>query len=92
MNSFAMWAPILLVIPVLILTILLMVNNPMKIEKAKIIKKTPGGLGKHWYIFAEINGEEKSLRTKYYVFINVSEGDEVTLWYRGDYCFRFSKG
>lgn len=91
MNSFIILAPILLMVPVFIIVIWLMVNNPMKIEKAKIIKKTPGGLGKHWYIYVEINGEKKSLRTKYYVFINVSEGDEVTLWYRGDYCFRFSK-
>lgn len=90
MNSFIILAPILLMVPVFIIVIWLMVNNPMKIEKAKIIKKTPGGLGKHWYIYVEINGEKKSLRTKYYVFINVSEGDEVTLWYRGDYCFRFS--
>ena len=91
MNSFVILAPILLMVPVFIIVIWLMVNNPMKIEKAKIIKKTPGGLGKHWYIYVEINGEKKSLRTKYYVFMNVSEGDEVTLWYRGDYCFRFSK-
>ena len=91
MNSFIILAPILLMVPVFIIVIWLMVNNPMKIEKAKIIKKTPGGLGKHWYIYVEINGEKKSLRTKYYVFMNVSEGDEVTLWYRGDYCFRFSK-
>lgn len=91
MNSFIVLAPILLIIPIIVAVFFITKSNPMEIEKAKILKKTPGGAGKLWYIHVEINGEEKTLRTKYYVFINVSEGEEVTLWYRGDYCFRFSK-
>ena len=91
MNNYIVLAPIILMVPIMIAVIFIMANNPMKIEKAKILKKTPAEIGKYWYLHVEINGEEKTLRTKYYVFINVSEGEEVTLWYRGDYCFRYSK-
>ena len=91
MSDFLFFLPLIVFIPVLGLVIWNMVNNPMKVEKVKVIKKTPGGFGKFWYITIETNGEVKELRAKYYVFMNVNEGEEVTLWYRGDYCFRFSK-
>ena len=85
------FAQIFIFIPILVGAILYFAKNPTQIERARIIRKTPGGVGKPWYIIAEINGEEKVFRSKYYVFMNVSEGEEVTLWYRKDYCFRFSK-
>lgn len=91
MVEIVIFAQIFIFIPILVGTILYLVKNPTQIEKARIIRKTPGGVGKPWYIIAEISGEEKVLRSKYYVFMNVNEGEEVTLWYRKDYCFRFSK-
>lgn len=81
-----------IIFPVVLIFVIINIGvNPMQVNKAKIIKKIPGGIGQHWKIQVEINGEIKELRTKYYVYINVSEGDVVTLWHNHDYCARFSK-
>ncbi|MBR2786769.1 MAG: hypothetical protein IKD76_04680 [Clostridia bacterium] len=91
MNIF----PIVSVIIFVVIFILVILNNfvinPMKTANAKIIKKTQGGIGNIWYITVEINGEIIELRTKYYVYMTVSEGDEGTIWYNNNYCARFSK-
>lgn len=81
-----------IIFPILLIIVIInFVVNPIQVNKAKIIKKIPGGIGQYWKIQVEINGEIMELRTEYYIYNSVSEGEVVTLWYNHDYCAHFSK-
>lgn len=84
----------IIIMPIILLVICCIYGfgvNPLQIKRARVIQKEIVGLGNRWKITFEIDGEIVEMYAKYYVYNNVEEGEEITIWYRGNFCMRFSK-
>ncbi|MBR2588459.1 MAG: hypothetical protein IKD77_04545 [Bacilli bacterium] len=89
MNFYYIGIP--LVFGVIGIVVAIFTMNSLKVDKATVIQKKPGGVGKFWTIVFDIKGEKIELYTKMYRYNSVAEGDVVTIWHNGNYCARISK-